>query len=286
MTRQLYTFFPEYPISGAIFSKMKDAPWQEVPGAGLDMDIAYLAMWSGNKPVTYFVTAMDKDGVFDQQKLADILWTLYGRSWKRLWDALNSEYNPLNNYDVEENVERDETIDKTTDRDITENGTVNYSDSGSADTTSKSDTTSSETENTTVNYGKQVKTDSETDNFVYGFNSASEVPTDIAKMISTEVNSGNDTTNRKLDGEVHTTGSSGTTTTDESTTTSKDTTQDDIEENTKDNEKIARTRVGNIGQNTYQELLSQEFELWKWNFFHQVFMDCDKYLVLSIFPCY
>lgn len=61
-------------------------------------------------------------------------------------------------------------------------------------------------------------------------------------------------------------------------TSTEDTTDDDTI-----NENISRVRSGNVGQHSYQDLLKQQFELWKWNFYYQVFDDCDKFLCLSVF---
>ena len=45
-------------------------------------------------------------------------------------------------------------------------------------------------------------------------------------------------------------------------------------------------RVGNIGVTTNQKLITEERQLWVWNFFEQVFKDIDKELTLAIFdPC-
>ncbi len=43
------------------------------------------------------------------------------------------------------------------------------------------------------------------------------------------------------------------------------------------------TRNGNIGIRSSQELLTQEIELWQWQFFETVFNDIDKVIALSVY---
>ena len=45
-------------------------------------------------------------------------------------------------------------------------------------------------------------------------------------------------------------------------------------------------RFGNIGVTTTQQMLTAEREVWKWNFFNQIFSDVDKELTLMLHdPC-
>lgn len=325
-------YFPEYLVNGAIFSKMKEAPWQAVQ-SGLEMDIVYVGSFSGLKFPSRIISELSTDDVLDQQKLADILWKLYGRNWGKLWDAYMTEYDPIQNYNVKEVTERQLTNDRTIDKDINMSGSVDTTDnekvttdktkvtneSGSniekigRENTSKTDTEtntdSNENETTTIEYGKKIQDNSEQDVYTYGFNSSSPVPTSRTVGTSTEQQSGTDKTTRglisssKVDGESNTTVNESvddtttitndTTETDNGTvqstetigTTKTEKTTDDTIDNQKENEEIIRDRVGNIGQNTYQELLKQEFELWKWNFYFQVFSDCDRIITIPVFGC-
>lgn len=43
------------------------------------------------------------------------------------------------------------------------------------------------------------------------------------------------------------------------------------------------TRTGNIGTNTFQNLLQQERNLWMYNFFEQIFKDVDSVLTIPIY---
>ena len=67
----------------------------------------------------------------------------------------------------------------------------------------------------------------------------------------------------------------------------KDVRADKVVENTLDTddekEDVQTTRKGNIGVTSTQQLLQQEFDLWKWNFYIRVFEDTDKFLTLSVY---
>ncbi len=271
---KLNKLFPNFLTNGAVFVHMPDAPWMN-DGNGMDMDIAYIGMWSGEKESASFVKYFIKDGVLDNQKLAETLWRIYGRQWTKLWEAMLAKYDPIDNYSVLETTTRH----LTNDRDITENGSVNYTGSGTVGTTGSGTTKDTDVETTKVDYGRVVNTSNQADNYTYGFNSAVKVPDNVVIDTGEEKQSGSDNTTRNLTSEGSSTSSSDTSTTDKGDTTTSDTTAD----NQIEDETITRNREGNIGQNTYQDLIRQELELRKWNYYKQVFTDTDVYLVLSVF---
>ena len=43
------------------------------------------------------------------------------------------------------------------------------------------------------------------------------------------------------------------------------------------------TRSGNIGVTTSQQMIQSEIELWKWNYFNQVFSDINKIIALDTY---
>lgn len=94
-----------------------------------------------------------------------------------------------------------------------------------------------------------------TQNNLWGFNSESSIPSDMRDGTYTA----NNTNTRDL--------------TD--TETGTDTTAGD---NTR-----KLTRTGNIGTNTFQNLLQQERNLWMYNFFEQIFKDVDSVLTIPIY---
>lgn len=233
--KTMLDYFPSYATSDGIFAKMPNlgAPW--TVDVGHQMDIAYFAMYSGLKTPSSFVKLYYTDNLVNSTLIAQILYTIFGKAWGRLWDAYNTEYNPIDNYNMEETFERDRKDDRTIDRSITDTGKVT------------SNGTQEDSSTVTVN------------NASYGYNSADAVPIST----STETSSSNSS--------------------DSNTTDSNNTSQENTTDGLVGKENYTRNRGGNTGQNSYQELLTQEFELWKWNYFQRVFSDVDSYLCLSVF---
>lgn len=272
---QLKSYFPDYINSGAIFSKMTMAPWVDVT-SGLDMDILYLSMYSGVKNASSFVTDFTVNGVADSVKLANLIWNMYGPQWRRLWDAYILEYNPINDYSIKEDIIRQGTDNRTIDKKTVDNGSVTQDDDYTT-TTTLDDTVES---NSKIEYGKIVDTQGRTEQFTFAFNTEATTPVPEANVTDStvETQSGADVTT----GTDTTTGTDITTRKGTNTVTSNDTITDNGTDNLERNETIIRTQTGNIGRNSYQELIRQEFELWKWNFYEQIFRDCDRILTLSI----
>lgn len=239
-------YFQNYLSTDSIFTKMTTlgAPWDT--SVGQDMDDAYFTMYSGVKNPSEFVLLHlnpDSNDTANSLTIARILYGIYGENWTRLWEAFKAQYTPIDNYSIKEDTTRTSNDERTI------NKVINRTDA------------SDETD--TTQYGHTLSVDATSKGYNYGFNSAEKVPTGETDDTSTETNGGTDTTTTTATG------------------TSKDI--DDTTDMNEENETISRTRVGNTGQNTYQDLLRQEFELWRWNFFTQVFEDVDKFLVLSVY---
>lgn len=235
---KLDTFFPNY-IQGVFFDKMPDAPWASVEGVGKTLDLLYFGTYSGQKLASNLVRDNSVDGVANSQLLAASIWSIYGNSWTKLWNAAQMQYDITNNYNVSEHYERVADDDRGIDRTRTDAG-------------ESKDSTSSITDTTSTN---------SQDNSTRAFNSDSPVPT----------------TSTNGSGTDHTI----------ETSTVDGTTSNDTSENTIDklhsSESYTRTRIGNVGQNTYQELIKQELDLWKWNLYSQLFEDADRFMVLSVY---
>ena len=128
---------------------------------------------------------------------------------------------------------------------MTEDETGNHTDTRTPNLTSKHTGTDKNEGSATLN----------TQNNLWGFNSESSIPSDMQDG----TNTANITNTRDL--------------TD--TETGTDVTAGD---NTR-----KLTRTGNIGTNTFQNLLQQERNLWMYNFFEQVFKDVDSVLTIPIY---
>ena len=270
MANNLISYFPQYLDAGAIFTQMVTlgAPWSSE--VGKEMDDAYLSMYSGVKTPSKFTVLHSVNGVASVQSIAKLLWSMCGQSWKRLWDGYNIKYSPIDNYNVQETMARTQNNDRGINRTTDTNSSVNG--------TAKDTTDMNESVNGSINHGHVVQKTGNDTASVYGFNSQEPVPSDVTSAIGTDTNSGTDTQTNTTD----TTGTVDTVTTNTTVGKITDVTTDTDDET----ENLQRTKTGNVGQNSYQELLRQEFDLWRWNFFTQVFEDCDKYLVLSVYdPC-
>lgn len=242
----LLEWFPNYLTTDSLFTKMATLGAPWGSEIGQDMDDAYFTFYSGQKSASKFVELHTFNGEVNSLTIARILWGIYGQNWERLWNAFKTQYTPIDNYNIKEVINR--TMNN--DRDI--NKTINTEDS--------SDSTD------TTEYGEQIDTTGDSISYVNGFNSSDAVPSGKVEETGQEKHSGTDT----VTGHQTSTGKSTDVTTD----------------NQDEKEDITRTSQGNVGQNSYQELLKEEFELWGWNFFVHVFEDVDSVLALSIHdPC-
>lgn len=243
MNNNLITYFPNYLTTESLFSQMSvlGAPWSAE--IGQDMDDAYFTMYSGLKPASKFVVLHTINGVANALTIARIVLSIYKTSWQRLWDAYSTQYNPIDNYNIKEDISRNKTSDRTIDRSTSDKNISSGTDS--------------------TDYGQTIETTATSDNYTFAFNDTTRTPTGAVDETGSEEHSGTDT---------NTSDSTSTNTGTEATT-----------DNLGEDETISRTRTGNVGQNSYQELLRQEFELWRWNFFTQVFEDTDKFLTLSVY---
>lgn len=299
----LLDYFPHYLTTEALFTKMATlgAPW--TAEIGQDMDDAYFTMFSGIKNPSSFVTAHLNitDGLANSLTIGRVLLGIFGSNWTRLWNAMQTEYSPVNATNITEEKthsnEDNRTINRTDNYTSTVDGTEQVTGTSSTSdhiTGESNETTSGTTSGTqTLQHGLTTTTDETTTNSTWGYNSTEKVPSDDTVIDTTVSNSGSDvtTTSGTTGGTRGVTNESTETITgsESSGTTSKDTRTDKTVEDTTDMLDSTGTetmkRTGNIGYLSVQELLQQEFNLWKWNFYHEVFRDVDSYLTLSVYRC-
>ena len=291
-------------------------PWNNA-NIGSVLDYGYYSH-SGQKIVSPFIVdTMSGSSLSESErlKIAGMLVVLFNRKWHKLWAVYQSEYNPINNYNMVES----ETIEIDTSNSGTNTGTINTSNTGTI-TDSKTNTGTINTSNTgtitdsktntgtktivtdkdTTNTGTQTNSgNSEVDNDVFGFNSSVAVGNDV----STNSNSNTRTDNLASTDDITETetlnlADSNTktlNTTDLETLNLADSNTKTLNTTDLETQNLAHsdsgssdttrelTRVGNIGVTTTQQMLESEIELWKWNFFKQVFEDIDSVCCLSIY---
>ena len=291
-------------------------PWNNA-NIGSVLDYGYYSH-SGQKIASPFIVdTMNGSSLSESErlKIAGMLVVLFNRKWHKLWSVYQSEYNPINNYNMVES----ETIEVDTSNSGTNTGTINTSNTGTI-TDSKTNTGTINTSNTgtitdsktntgtktivtdkdTTNTGTQTNSGSgQEDNDVFGFNSSVAVGSDVTTNSNSSTRTDNlASTDDITETETLNLADSNTktlNTTDLETLNLADSNTKTLNTTDLETQNLAHsdtgstdttrelTRVGNIGVTTTQQMLESEIELWKWNFFKQVFEDIDSICCLSIY---
>lgn len=243
----------------------RELPWHEdttITAALLDFE--YINNYSGRKIISPAVEkSLGTDGKITSEnfaKLCSVAYMMFGKKWARNWEILTSEYDPIQNYSMTEDSRL------VRDNKETHSGTDSTLMTGT-DTFVK---TGSESDAHTGTIGDSATSNQE--NEVSAFNSSTYQ--DASK----------------------TTGSGGNTRTFQNTDTTTYTNVTDAETRNKtdalthghvvDNDDVETnhlTRSGNIGVTTSQQMLQSEIDLWKWNFFYEVFSDIDNVFTISTY---
>ena len=288
-----------------------DIPWKE-KNINSQLDFFYHLNRSGNKITSPLIDSfMDSNceiASTDIQELANIIYSLFGQTWSRMWDVYNAEYNPLNNYDMTETLEktvetkygktqtRTDDLSETQTNDLTETRRGNQSETRTDDLTETvdDDTTETRTDDLTATK-RQSASETRTDDLtitetpeqtkttlenVFGFNSVEGQP-------SREVNETNGGQFTKTQGGTVTTENENTETLEnDGTVTRENTGTQEIQDSGTDTEETGHTltRYGNIGVTTSQQMLQSEIALWEWNFFKSVvFPNVDGVLTIALY---
>ena len=208
-------------------------PWSEdetITDALLDFE--YINNYSGRKIISPAVGhSLGDDGKITAvgfQKLCDICYMMFNKKWTRNWTILNMEYNPIENYAMNEHTVL------TRDNKESHSGTDSNVRTGSVG----------------------VSASSSGENKVSAFNSSEYQPADS----STGSGSNTTTFNNLTDAETH----------------------GHIIDND-DTETTDHTRTGNIGVTTSQQMAESDLQLWRWNFFYEVFADIDNVFTVSTY---
>lgn len=262
-----------------------DVPWKsndptENVKTITSLNMAYHGAHSGDKnisPVVYkFLTA---DDVQTRAKLANIIFIMYADKWAKLWDTLQIEYNPLENYNMTENETPAETTHTTLPAETTETITP----AETTETVTPAETTETITPAGTTTETKPPKTT--TENEVSAFNSSSYE--DATK--TTITGDGNDKGVETISTDTAGTDKMETDTAGTNKTTVDKAGTNKLEVDTAGSDVFTvqngreLTRSGNIGVTTSQQMLQSEIELRKWLFYQSVFNDIDNILTLSIY---
>ena len=329
---QLNDVYPDWanPLIGGIFFDLFDfiMPWNvqvvnDVPQTVMtpQLDIAYHGERSGGKfvaPIVYHY--LNSDGELTSSGRAAIASAIayrYKPKWKHLWDLYHLEYNPLDNYRVEDSgtdtvTESGETshtrtpaLTKTVTHPIktvesSETRTPNLTEETVTDETIGTDLDA--TEDTTHGHviGTQEAGTDNVNNFRFGFNSAEAVPTETSAETKsdtkTESHSGKDTVETDSSETVDRDGTvtkTNTGTEDVETTVTEtyagiDQTAEGGTDTTEGETSLTReTEYGHVKTGTlYQvpaNMMDADRAFWLEDYFAIVFDDIDAFLTLYVY---
>ena len=263
--------YSNYPTDGGVFSPMSNAPWTDTM-SGTNLDILYLDGHSGERYCSNFINHRlnDSDVLSSDNRtlISNILWAMFGIQWTRLWATMKpAEYDPLTNYQMQETMEGTENSTRTPD--------LTKGDTGTVQTTGQDKRTPNLTRNGTGTVNDNGSATNTNQNGIWGFNSSASVPSDMSDGTATNQN----TTTRDL-----TETETGTDTTDRTNTDTYNRSYTETGTDTTAGTSSRKlTRTGNIGTNTFQNLLQQERSIWIYDFFEQVFKDVDSVLTIPIY---
>lgn len=244
--------FPWWAVDAAIFDLMEDAPWSEE----IDSDVLNMEYF-GNHSGAKFCSPLLKQFIGEngtvpdesRQIIAKIILSKYRDNWTRLWNTIKVQYSPIDNYDMTETLTRQQSNQarEQTDEEMKSNG-EKLTSLGSVDSTT---------------HGKNI----DDTTFKFGFNSPPE-DRNASDLVETRESGTTATSHTGTNTDVNTEEQSG--------KVNKQSDEFEAEGST-------MHRKGNIGVTTNQKLLTDERELWKWNFLEQVYKDVDKVLALSVY---
>lgn len=187
--------------------------------------------------------------------IANLIFNTFSENWKKLWENYVVEYNPIENYSMVEELTGKKTTTFESDLQKEENGTNNIT----SDITSNNYSTSNATGSTTTN----------SDTSIYTFNTQNGTKSDTGVTTSTP-----NLTNTSEDDSASNTITNTTNNSNSNTITSNN----GVEENT---QKLKRS--GNIGVTTSAQMIKENLDLWKWNFYNSIFKDIDSIITIGVY---
>ena len=300
------------PISAGIFDTFQNlnVPWKD-EGIDESLDLFFITNYGERLISPLTNTCLDTTGKLTAAKqtlLATAIVNLFGKNWTKEYAVLSAQYDPIENYSMEEkhtgNDTRLETPTNWKETTTEKPGVDGYSETETQTPTnwieSRKETvgndgyTETETQ-TPTQWEKTIESD-KADNDVegstslYAFNSSDPVPISKSETQtdskSVETQSGTYETKKEISGEkdvdIERTGTYETKREIEGEKITETGHTGTYEDKTTYNSTL--TRSGNIGVTTSQQMIEQEINLWKWNFFRDVvFPDVAKALTISLY---
>lgn len=188
-------------------------------------------------------------------EIAKLIFNTFSKNWIRLWENYVVQYNPIENYSMVEELTGKKTTTFESDLQKEDNSTNKIT----SDVTSNNSSTSNATGSTTTN----------SDTSIYTFNTQNGTKSDSGVTTSTP-----NLTNTSEDENISNTITNITNKINSTSTTNNN----GVEDNTHN-----LKRSGNIGVTTSAQMISENIELWKWNYFEQIFNDIDRIMSIGVY---
>lgn len=263
---KLNDVYEDWLTGGGVFSDLNnlEVPWKDEtkPNLPLILDMTYHGAHSGDKNISPLVyKIMNTEGVTTpKDKLASVIYNMFGDKWAREWEIMQAEYNPIENYNMVETETPAEVTHTITPAETTQTITP----AGTTNTTRPAETTTTD---------KPAKVT--TENGISAFNSSGYSDDTKTTVTGDNNDKGSSTLTVNVAGsDTFRVDSAGTNTVDvDAAGTDILTVQNDRE----------LTRSGNIGTTTTQMMIESELKLREWLYFEHVFKDIDNILTLSIY---
>ena len=283
-----------FPMNNGLFAHINYEFPEILTITDAELDLAFLTLWGLRycAPVVHVVHEdEDVSQLTDSELtvLASLILDMYKHKWDRLAELIVLRYDPIHNYsdtyheELEEGITGEST--RTPDISVANNETVEIDsvlrDGGSE----RRNTTSSDTGTREDDLREEI--DGTDVHNRFAFNSAENEAVGDSVDESTNVRTNEGTVTDTRSGSEETTITGGLThTTDGTNVTSgtKRTTGTEANEHSSDRNRVRdSTHVGNIGNLTTQQLITQEIELWRWNLIQQVLNDVKDFLTLPVY---
>jgi len=282
-----------FPLTNGIFHYINYQFPEEIEITDDQLDLLFISSWGMRIVAPIVLVLRDgpwEDGVLTEQELTylgALIKNMYKYKWDKLAKLLSLEYDPIHNYSdtFHEKVAEDGTDNNTVTHDttVTDDRTMDIdksvTDSGSERTVKSGSSNKTRTDNLSE------KVDATGANDLYGFNSKEAVGADTDVSHSTKLNTGTQATAGTDSGEstvygglVHTTDEGHV----DHSTSAKTGTVETEGENTH-NKVRDYTHLGNIGNITTQQLISEEIKLWHWNLINQILNDVKDFLTIPVY---
>lgn len=257
-------------------------PWLTSTTA-IQLDFIYHTR-SGLKPIAPLVENFVEDdevSLTDAIRIAGMFWTVFGDYCKKEYAVLALQYDPIKNYAMTESGTDTHARTKSS----THTGTETIAKTGTESIAKTGTESIAKTGSETLGKAGKIKTETDTDDGIYGFDSSTDVPSNTSSSDTVQT-FGADNSPYLETRTPNTTDTRTPNLTDIRTPNLTDTRtpnlSDSEAETVTDTHSFAKS--GNIGVTLAQRMIEAEIKLWQWNFFYKFLFPCvDRVLTLPIY---